>query len=118
MAEILNAGYQTIRDFVEANWTHVELRDDVGATIVRLEIATDARCSWIHSPGDQTLKLQVVITGSDADITLPQTFGGAAMYNVASGGDTLAEDTFTEATLEAAEDQLKVVIDIEIPQVV
>jgi len=117
MAEITAAGYQTIRDYVQANWNYVEIRDDVGAAIMRIP-TSDPRCSWIHAPGAQVLQLQVVITGSDAEITLPKTIAGAAMYNVATGGDALAVDTFTGATLEAPADQVKIVINIEIPQVV
>jgi len=117
MAEITTAGYQTIRDFVQANWTYIELRDNAGAAVLRLP-TTDTRVHWIHTAGDQVLKLEVVITGSDADITLPVTIAGAAIYNVNVGGSALAEDVFTAATLTAAEDQLKVVVNIEIPQVV
>jgi len=117
VTEITNAGYQTIRDFIQSNWSYVEIRNSSGAAIIRIS-TSDSRCSWIHAPGDQVLKLQVIITGSDSDITLPITIAGAAMYDVASGGNALAEGTFTAATLEADADQVKVEIDIQVPQVV
>lgn len=112
--EITNAGYQTLRDFVQANWNYVEIRNDTGAAVLRIA-TSDPRCAWLHTPGAPVLQLQVIISGADLP-SLPLTLAGAAFFNTPTGGDALAETTFTAATLTTIEDQLKLILNIEIPQ--
>ncbi|MED5103146.1 hypothetical protein P9858_23805 [Niallia circulans] len=115
MAEINTIGYQKIRDYIEANWKYIELQDGTGTPIIRLGV-DDARVSWTHTAGSQTLKLQIVLNGSD--ITLPKTFEKSAIFDVASGGTALTVETFTAFTMEGANDELTVEHSIEVPQVV
>lgn len=117
MSVMTNSGYQDIRDHVEATWTYFELRNGSQAPILRLPLS-DNRVTWKHLAGSQTLDLEVIIKGSDADVTLPTTFGGAALFKVASGGVALSEDPFTPFTMEATTDQLTLTYRIEIPEVV
>ena len=117
MAEILNSGYQSIRDFVQANWKYIELRDGAGVAILRLSTA-DARVKWIHTANSQTLELQVVVKGSDAELSLPKTFGSSAIYSVATGGSAMSIETFSNFTMEATGDELTVIHQLEIPQLV
>lgn len=117
MAEINTDGYQSIRDYIEANWQYIELRDDTDTAIVRLS-PSDSRVSWTHTAGDQTLKLQIIVKGSDADITASQIFASSAIYDVASGGNPYSVESFTTFTIEADEDELTVIHNIEVPQVV
>lgn len=116
MAEITSSAYQAIRDYIQQNWKYIELRDDAGNAIVRLS-PSDSRVSWIHNAGDQTLKLQVIIKGSDADITKPQTFASSAIYDVATGGQPYSIESFTPFTIESDQDELTVIHSIEVPQV-
>ena len=119
MAEFSSAGYQSVRDLIQANWTFIEVRDNTGTAIVRLP-GTDPRVTWTHTAGAQTLKRQVVIKGSDSDISslLPKTFGSVAIFSVASGGDVLASETFTNFTMESTSDQITLVLNMEVPKVV
>ena len=117
MSEINTSGYQSIRDFVESNWKYIELRDENGTAILRLSTA-DSRVSWIHTAGSQTLELQIVVKGSDAEVTLPQTFASSAIYSVASGGSAHSIETFSNFTAEATGDELTVIHQLEIPEIV
>ena len=117
MAEITNAGYQSIRDFVEATWKYVELRDETGTKIVRLAVR-DPRVTWEHNANAQTLELKVVIKGSDAEVSLPKTFASSAIYSIATGGSALSDESFSDFTMESSGDELTVIHKLEIPQII
>jgi hypothetical protein len=117
MAEITASAYQAIRDYVQNNWKYIELRDDAGNAIVRLS-PSDSRVSWVHNTGDQVLKLQIVVKGSDADIQKPKTFASSAIYDVATGGQPYSIESFSPFTIESDMDELTVIHEIQVPQVV
>jgi hypothetical protein len=117
MAEITGAGYQDIRDHIENTWVYHELRDGAEAAIVRLQV-TDPRVSWTHEAEAQTLELTTIITGSDVDINLPQTFASSALYKVATDGSALSVESFTQFTIEATNDQLTIKHRVEVPRIV
>lgn len=117
MSEIKTAGYQDLRDYIQATWTYIELRDNEGAAIIRLP-ATDPRVSWTHEPGAQTLELTAVIKGSDPDISLPQAIAGSALFKVDEGGEAISEETFIAFTLAAEEDEITIKHQLQVPQVV
>lgn len=117
MAEIKQEGYQAIRDYIQANWKFIELRDDNGVAVLRAD-TTDSRVNFTHQAGSQTLELTIVVTGADSDITLPQTFASSAIYDVASGGTAYSEEPFTPFTMEGTGDQLTVKHQIQVPQIV
>lgn len=114
--EITSAGYQSLRDFVQANWKFIELRDEVGSAILRLG-TDDARVTWEHTAGAQTLQLKMIVKGSDSEITLPRTFASSAVYTSAEGGTELAMESFSDFTMEETGDELTVIHQLEIPQV-
>lgn len=116
MAEITSQAYQNLRDYIQANWKYIELQDDNGNPIIRLSPA-DSRVTWVHNAGDQTLKLQVVIKGSDSDITKPKTFASSAIYDVATGGNAYSVESFSPFTIESDMDELTVIHEIQVPQV-
>ena len=117
MSEIKTAGYQDLRDHIESTWAYIELRDNEGTAIVRIPVS-DPRVSWTHSPGAQVLELTVTVKGSDADIPVPQTIAGSALYKVAAAGNALSEETFTAFTIMAAEDEITIKHQVQVPQVV
>lgn len=117
MAEITQAAYQNLRDYIQSNWKYIELQDDTGVAIVRLS-PSDSRVTWTHTAGEQTLKLQVIIKGSDTDVTAPKTFSKSVIYNVATGGSQLSVESFTPFTIEGDQDELTVIHSIEVPKVV
>lgn len=116
MAEINTSGYQAIRDFIQSSWQYIELRDDTNAAIVRLS-PSDSRVTWTHLSGEQTLKLQIVVKGSESDITVPQTFASSAIYSISTGGSAYSVETFTPFTMESDQDELTVIHSIQVPQV-
>ncbi|WP_240371497.1 hypothetical protein [Anoxybacteroides rupiense] len=116
MAEITSSAYQALRNYIQNNWKYIELRDDLGNPILRLSPA-DSRVSWIHNAGDQVLKLQIVVKGSDADITKPKTFASSAIYDVATGGQPYSIESFTPFTIESDMDELTVIHEIQVPKV-
>jgi len=117
MAEITQAAYQNLRDYIQSNWKYIELQDDTGVSIIRLS-PSDSRVTWTHSAGEQTLKLQVVIKGSDAEITFPQTLAKSLTYSVATGGSPFSEESFPPFTFVGDQDELTVIHSIEVPKVV
>jgi hypothetical protein len=116
MAEITTAGYQDIRDHIEATWIYVEFLDNSDDVILRLPLSDD-RVDWTHAPSARTLELTTVITGSDVDITLPQDFRKSSIYKVATAGDALSLESFTIFTIEAESDQLTIKHRIEVPKI-
>lgn len=114
MAEINNNGYQSIRDFIQANWQHIELQDEAGTTIIRLS-PIDSRVTSIIE--GNIVKVSVIIKGSDTDITFPKTFAKSAIFNVATGGQPFSVETFTPFTVESKFDELTVIHNIEVPRV-
>lgn len=117
--EITTVGYQSIRNFVEANWKFIELRDASSAKIIRIGVG-DPRVTWSHLPNAGTLELKIVIKGSDAEVSsaLPKTFASSAIFLAGSGGEALAVETFSSFTMEASGDELTVIHQLEIPQLV
>lgn len=118
MAEITQTGYQGIRDFIEANWKFIELRNESGAKIVRLDTSDD-RVNFTHVPGAQTLELSIVITGNDTEITLPTTFASSVIFTSAEGAEAVtAVEAFSPFEMTMEEDQITVRHRIEVPQTV
>jgi len=120
VAKTFTASYSgTGEDSIPAAVTQANFTGGGDATtpIVRLNVS-DARVTWTHAPGAQTLELTTIITGSDSDIQLPQTFAASAIYKVATVGDALSVETFTQFTIEATSDQLTIKHRIEVPRVV
>ncbi len=117
MSEIKTTGYQDLRDYIQATWAYIELRNDQGAAIVRLPV-TDDRVAWTHQAGAQTLELTVTVKGSDADIPVPQTIAGSALFKVEAGGEVLSEEPFVAFTIMAEEDEITIKHQVQVPQVV
>ena len=116
MAEITSHAYQNLRDYIQSNWQYIELQDEQNNPILRLS-PSDNRVSWIHNAGDQTLKLQIIIKGSDTDITLPTNYAKSLIFNVATGGQPLSEESFSPFTMESEQDELTVIHEIQVPQI-
>lgn len=114
MAEINTAGYQSIRDAIQASWKYIELRDGGGAAILRIGIG-DARVTWTHVANAQTLELTVVIKGSDAGMVLPKTFASSALYSVSTAGSAYSVESFTPFTMEGTLDELTIKHQIQVP---
>lgn len=116
MAEISTAAYQELRSHIQSTWKYIELQDATGNKVVRLS-PSDSRVTWTHNVGDSILKLQVIIKGSDTDITAPKTIAKSAIFNLATGGTAFSLEPFTPFTIETDQDEITVVHSIQVPKV-
>ncbi len=117
MAEILAAGYENLRQHILDTWIWIELRDDLGDPVVRLDVS-DSRVAWTSTdPTTNPLELVITVEGADADIPVPTTFRYSAIYNVGVSGSAFSVEEFTQFTISANEDQLTVRHRIQVPQI-
>ncbi|ALX47852.1 hypothetical protein [Lentibacillus amyloliquefaciens] len=132
MAEITELGYENLRRLIVDSIATVELSDDQGGYVVRINTSDD-NVTWIHPtkeitvwdeygnqvpievPDTQTLQLQVVVTGTDAGVTLPATFTGIKLED-ATTGDVVSEETFTPFEMTQDADEITITHNIEVPQ--
>lgn len=117
MSEINEYGYQKLREFIKSSWKYIELQDNNGKAIIRKQATV-----LNHSDGENIVKLQVVVKGNEigANETTPVTVAKMALYDVATGGEPIANKDFDVAditTLTQDVDQLTVVHSIEVPQI-
>lgn len=125
MSEILTAGYQSLRDFLNSGattpneWDYIEVYDDTGSVVTRVSITGDSRCQWLNDDGDSVLEVEFDITGSDSDITLPVTLEKSAIWDdsSANGGTQItAKESFASATLNQSGDNVVITHTLNIPQ--
>lgn len=123
MSELTTAGYQTFRDFLNSNattpaqWDYIEIYDDSSTAVTRVSITGDSRCQWLDADGDNILKVEFDVTGSDSDIPLPTTLKYSAIWNASSGGSqATVKEQFAEATLNQSGDNVTITHTIKVPQ--
>ena len=115
--EITAAGYQDLRDYIEATWTYIELRAAGGVPVVRLPIS-DPRVYWAHEVGAQTLILAADVTGGDPDIPVPTVFKSTAVFKVPEGGSAYsAPQEFVDAPINCVGDQFNARHTIQVPKI-
>jgi len=112
-------GDQDIREYIEANWTHIALIDDEGAEETRIDIEEDSRAEFVSDAADNPLTIEVEVEGSDSDIDVPTTLERSELYKTDSGGDEMSGDDFAEGSAEIGSeaDTLIVTHDIEQPEI-
>lgn len=115
MAEITASAYSDLRNYIQTNWQYIELQDETGTAILRLSPADSRVTSIIEG---NSVKITVVVKGSDTDIVAPKTFSKSVIYNVATDGTPFSTESFTAFTIETDQDELTVIHNIEIPQVI
>jgi hypothetical protein len=111
-------GYADLRNYIQNNWTHISLVNDGGSESIRLEVGVDTNTSWSSDATSNPLEATLTITGSDiqnAGGSLPVTLTKSRSHKDSTTSTVLAEDTYTNATLEAANDELTVTHTIELP---
>lgn len=123
MAEILSSGYQTLKDYANSSattpgeWDYIEIYDDTGTAITRVSITGDSRCQWLDADGDNTLKVEFDVTGSDSDISLPTIIASSAIWNSSSGGSQItAKESMADVTLNQSGDNVVITHTLKIPQ--
>lgn len=118
MSEINEYGYQKLREFIKSSWQYIELQDENGDAIIRKQATV-----LDHSDGENIIKLQVIVKGSDVGATeeTPVTVAKSAIFDVATGGEPIANKDFDVAditTLTQSVDQLTVVHQINVPETI
>jgi len=108
-------GYQDLRETVYNDWTFLALVDDTGTEVTRIDVVNDTRASFSSDATTNPVEITVTVTGGDSDITTPVTIDTTESYRTSSATTPLAADTFTNATLEASNDELTITHQIEIP---
>lgn len=115
MAEIEAAGYADLRDYIEGNWPYISIRTPGGSEVVRLD-ESDPRVTCEVSGGN--VVWTVSLSGDDADITLPVTVSGSALFKADTGGSPMhVDDAWADATLAVDEDTATITHTLEVPQV-
>ncbi|MHA6251948.1 hypothetical protein [Oceanobacillus sp. CAU 1775] len=133
MAEITEKAYESIRAHLVETITRVELQDESGEQILNRPIATDDRFTWIHPtkevqtgwddlgnqiystiPDTDTLQLEMVIKGSDSNLTLPVTFAQSVL---SSDTEDFSVEAFEPFSMTQADDQITIVHSVEVPKV-
>lgn len=113
--EASEAGYQSIRDFIEDNWVYLSAIDENDEEVTRVGVSDD-RFTWIHDAGDQVLEIELELSGSDADVPTPTTFEASEVFEVSSGGDGLGKDSWAQASVATDEDVVTIFHRIQVPE--
>lgn len=121
MAEISQAGYADLRNYVQDNWAYIGIKDLSGAAIMRVSNQNDSRCTWTHTPGAATLEVTTVLSGADlvaAGATLPIQIHTSAFYKEAIAGAQLTPDeplTPADVIIATNEDVVTIKSRLQIP---
>jgi len=121
MAEINEAGYESIRELVNADltsaqWQYLELQNASNTILWR----GDNTGNWTTVATDQVQILEMTVSGQDVidyGGTLPVDVEQAALKN--ENTDVAAEltkESFASATLADADDAVVVTFEVEVPQ--
>jgi hypothetical protein len=123
MSELTAAGYQTFKDYLNSSattpgeWDYIEIYDDTGSVVTRVSVTEDSRCQWLDADGDNILKVEFDVTGSDGDISLPVTLQKSALWNASTGGSQCTvKEQFANATLNQSGDNVTITHTISVPQ--
>ena len=114
MAEINQYGYQKIREFVIANWKHLEVRTPTGVVLKRFSTADGLVITGNAS--SPVIEYKLIIKGSDA-LFANQTVGRSVVFDSAVSTNAIATESFTSFTFESADDELTIIHKLQVPQV-
>ncbi len=116
MAEITNFAYMEIRDLLEGKIKYIELRDDIGAKIIRIPI-TDERVTHVYDRTKQEQTYSVLIKGTDADIPIPCTFASTALFETLDSTEAISVEQTTSFQLNAEVDELTITHKLQVPEI-
>jgi len=127
MSELPTKGYQTLRDFLNSSqgnpfpWDYIEILDDTNSRVLVTSISGDGRAEWKWKNNDDidNLEVEIVLTGSDSDISTPITLSGSRLWNddPANVQNPVTQiESFADALLNQSGDTLTVTHHIDIPQ--
>lgn len=111
MSSITTYGYSAIQNYIASKFTYLELQDQNGNPIKRFDTSNGLTITNVG----QTIVYQVVATGDNT--FLNKTVAKSVLFDVASGGQSFAEESFLPFTFESEEDELTVKHTIQVPQI-
>lgn len=119
--EITNAGYQSIRDFIESNWKYLEIRDQGSNPILasRIDVSSSTgindQFEWKHEAFSQVLRIEGKITGEDVN-QLGDTAYEIAVFTQASGGTPVHVGTSDPFVFNNTADECNIVYTFQVPE--
>jgi len=115
--EINPNGYADLTTYIvgATGWKYIELQESNGTPILRREIGGVGTLATWENTTAPTLQVQIIVNGTDADVTLPKTFVKSALFKSSIGGTELCSNTYSSFTMVNTSDQLTVIHNIEIP---
>lgn len=115
MTQITDYAYSKIRNYISTNFVYLELQDESNTAIKRFTVA-DGLAITIDDI-NKLVKYQLVVTGADTTFT-GKTVAKSVLYDVATGGTSIATETFTAFTFENENDELTIIHTLKVPQIV
>lgn len=84
-------GYADLRQRIIDNWNYIEVRDEVSEDMLgaRLEVDVDPRVTVISDATENPVSIEIILTGSDDDITLDSKVKEFAIFDAATDGNLL-----------------------------
>lgn len=114
MAALRNVAYTAMRTGFVANW-FMEVRDELADAVLRVD-ASDPRLTVTDDDGTDTVSFVFVLSGDDAEVSLPTTVAGSVLFDAAVDGNQMTEvEAFTSFTLGAAEDEVTITHTVTLP---
>lgn len=114
MANINNYGYEKLRSYILANWTYLEVQTDTGVPLKRFSLADGLTVTG--NAATQEIEYKIVITGNSSFMN--QKVNKSVLYDVATGGTSIATELFNEFTFESVDDQLTIIHKLQVPKIV
>ncbi|MEK4125881.1 hypothetical protein NSS60_03130 [Anoxybacillus sp. FSL W8-0382] len=134
MAEITANGYVSIREHIVQNWNKIVLLNDANNQIFSTTI-DGVKAKWVHTKtseqrvtgwndfgepmyeqvqveSNSVLEISLKITG--ADVSIHSTVTKVQVLDM--NNRLMTEETFVPFTFETAQDELKLIIKIQVPQ--
>lgn len=117
-------GYETVRDWIMSpdGWSHFAVYDQNDEEVTRIEIDTDSRASWITSETDQTIEVEVELSGADSDIDYTEyendelEMDQSSLYEDDTATEPTATTTWSSVIFASDSDSVIVSHAVEVPE--
>jgi hypothetical protein len=112
MAALENAAYDDLRAERVVDW-EMEIQETGGTPVLRVD-SSDPRLTVSDNAGNDTTSFVLVLSGDDAEITVPTSVDKSRLFNPAGTAMTAVE-SFSEFTFATTDDQLTVTHTVILP---
>lgn len=113
-----SAGNEDLRTYIQNSWAFIAVVDASGGEVLRWDANNNASVTWTSGPASNPLVAELTVSGQDildAGGSLPVTLTRTELYKSTGTSTRMATDPYTDATLEAPNDELTITHNIEIP---